>query len=404
MPSLDPYRLARRQLDRDRAATAGWPHLFEHKLDRMRPSPFAFLRGTAPLFYEVLAEEPSLRRGPPGRGWIVGDAHLENLGVFRPGGFDQPESALRRGPPRAVFDFNDFDDASLGPLRLDVIRLTTSLLLAARDHGIDASRAVASAGALIRAHSRRLFQPRTRMPSPPPAVTQLLEKVIARRRKDLLDEWSEVVDGTLRIKRSRNLLEVPGRLRQQVIEALPRYVARLPEQYRPTEEQAQVVDVVFRVAGTGGLGHLRLAVLVVGKGCPDGCWIFDLKEQGAPSTEVLLGKMDGPPAKRVVEGMRTCLQFPPRLLGTLKLDGRSMVVRRLAPQEDKLDPKAITAESIEPIAACCGALLGNAHRRGAAKLPGRGWQSADRHELLESAVRLAALHEAAWLAYFDLLE
>src|SRR5262249_13589015 len=124
---------------------------------------------------------------------------------------------------------------------------------------------------------------------------------------------------------------------------------------------------------------------------------------GTPAAALLLGDTDFSPAKRVVEGTRACLRLPPRLLGTTKLDGSSMVVRRLAPQEDKLDPKEITKETIEHIASYCGELLGRAHRHGACKLPSRPWTASDREQIVESSAKLAAFHEAAWIAYFALL-
>src|ERR1700730_17400717 len=85
MLSVDPVRLARRQLELDRERTTRFPHLFAHKIARMSISPLAFLRGSAPLFYELLDRQPSLSDGPLGDGWIVGDAHLENFGAYRAG-------------------------------------------------------------------------------------------------------------------------------------------------------------------------------------------------------------------------------------------------------------------------------------------------------------------------------
>src|SRR5579864_9307175 len=83
MLSFDPVRLARRQLETDRDRTARFDHLLAHKIARMAASPLAFLRGSAPLFYDLLARHPGLAEGPPGEGWLVGDAHLENFGAYR---------------------------------------------------------------------------------------------------------------------------------------------------------------------------------------------------------------------------------------------------------------------------------------------------------------------------------
>ncbi len=394
MSGADPLVLARRQLRRDRERTRAWPHLLDHKARRMRGSPFAFLRGSAPMFYDALAEDRGLRRGPAGEGWIVGDAHLENFGVFRTGSF--------RGESRrqVVFDLNDFDEAVVGPLRYDVLRLVTSLLLAARDRGIPAPESLAACDGLMRAHVRQLFEPRSRMPAVPAAVRELTDGVARRDRVRLLDDRTEIARGARRFVRGPRYLELPEDLRRRAAEAFARYLRRLPEAHRPDESQAEIRDMAFRVAGTGSLGCLRIAILVAGKGGRDGGWIFDMKEEPEPSAAILLGVPRTAPAKRVVQGIRACLAEPPRLVGTAKLEGRSMLVRRLVPQEDKLDPASLAPDTIGGIAAYCGALLGRAHRRGSRELPRKPWKRPEREAILEAAMRLAAIHEAAWLGYY----
>ena len=81
---LDTFALADWQLERDAQRTRRLPGLYEHKLERMRQSPQAFLRGAAPLFYELIAQDGTLAEGPDGDGWIIGDLHVENFGAYRP--------------------------------------------------------------------------------------------------------------------------------------------------------------------------------------------------------------------------------------------------------------------------------------------------------------------------------
>ena len=76
MTELEPTRLAQRQREIDAERTQHFPALAERKRERMAASPLGFLRGSAPLFYEILAARPELAAGPDGEGWIVGDAHL----------------------------------------------------------------------------------------------------------------------------------------------------------------------------------------------------------------------------------------------------------------------------------------------------------------------------------------
>ena len=80
-----------------------------------------------------------------------------------------------------------------------------------------------------------------------------------------------------------------------------------------------------------------------------------------------------------------------------------MFVRRLAPQEDKMDLTKLQASDMKPLARHLGALLGAAHRRGAKKLPKKAWREDDRAQLLERAIALAGMHEAMYLAYCQLV-
>src|SRR4051812_30556185 len=131
VPVVDARRLALRQLELDRQRTARYPALLARKQARMSASPLAFLRGAAPLFYEMLAADPELFAGPEGFGYIQGDAHLENFGAFSPAVHD----AAGWKKAHATFQLNDFDEATRGAWRWDVLRLTTSLLLAGRELG-----------------------------------------------------------------------------------------------------------------------------------------------------------------------------------------------------------------------------------------------------------------------------
>jgi hypothetical protein len=104
-----------------------------------------------------------------------------------------------------------------------------------------------------------------------------------------------------------------------------------------------------------------------------------------------------PPAERVCTAMRACLERPPRMIGATRLDGLSMFVRRLSPQEDKLNVGRLKERHLEAVASYLGALLGRAHRRGALHPPRAPWSERDRAGIVDRAVRMADLHDAAYL-------
>jgi uncharacterized protein (DUF2252 family) len=402
MLAIDPLRLAKRQLEIDRERTDRFPHLLAHKATRMSVSPLALLRGSAPLFYELLERHPSLCKGPPGEGWLVGDCHLENFGAFRVAALSTRETKETRAREPIVFDLNDFDDAFVGPWRFDVLRLLTSLILGGRELGTDGLRTLTLADALLRAYSSAAFHAR-KAPAPPHAVAAHIEKVQKRTRKELLDGRTRVAGGERRFVRGPRYETLPKKLRAKAERAFAKYVKRLPAAERPPDEAVEVIDAAFRVAGTGSLGCLRVAVLVRGKGGVDGSWVFDMKSEDTPSAACLVRPPRLDPAERVVTAVRACVSHPPRMIGTTKLRGDCMLTRRLAPQEDKLDLAKLAAQDMEPLAAYLGALLGAAHRRGAKRRPKKPWNERDRARLLVQAIELAGMHEAMYLAYCGLV-
>lgn len=382
---LDPATLAQGQLARDRAATRRRPELFARKVARMTATPFALLRGSAPLYYEVLLSAPELCPSTDGIGWIVGDAHVENFGAFQPDG------------DGAVFDLNDFDETAIGPMWLDTLRLATSVLLAARELGVNGQRAVELAGETLDAWAEHACK-RARLPPVPREVARLLDNVARRSDSDLLRDRVEPHRHGPRFVRGPRYLPLSDALSRHVPAALAEYAAALPPARRPRDKHLEILDVAWRVAGTGSLGKVRIAVLTSGKRTP---WIFDMKEQGesAGGTRV---SSPARGAKRVVMGARACLARAPCGFGTATLDGLSMLVRRLSPLEDRLDLSRIPPADLDVLFRHLGAVLGAAHRRGATRPPHRLART-DTKSILSSAIALAGLHEATYLAYCALV-
>lgn len=395
MFSPQPLLCAERQLTRDRAATQGFQGLLEHKLARMTASPLGYLRGAAALFYELLGEHPELASGPDGEGWLVGDAHLENFGAFR-------SDDGRSGEP-VVFDVNDFDEAVVGPLRWDVVRLLTSVILGGREIGSDGAQSVRLCSAILEGYVPALCEGRTAR-DVPQAVRRLLDKVDKRTHKDLLDRRTERTPNGRRFVRGERYRDLPPELVSKAHTAFAHYVEGLDPTRTQSRDHFVIEDVAFRIAGTGSLGVLRVAVLTRGKGEPDSRWIFDMKAEGVPAAQLLLSgtsptsEPSASQAERVLRATRACLVHPPRMLGTTTLDDFSLFVRRLLPQEDKLDLTRLQATELPQLARHLGALLGSAHRRGAVRTPSTTWTAAEQAALTEHAIVIAGLHEAAYLA------
>jgi uncharacterized protein (DUF2252 family) len=390
MIDLLPFALAERQFDLDTAATARYPHLHDRKRDRLLLSPHSFLRGSAPLFYEILAARPELAAGPEGRGWIVGDMHLENVGAY--------QTDLKG---EVVFNLNDFDDATIGPLFLDVLRLSTSVILAGRTFQCSGVDSIALTETMMSAYIKGAWDLAPAPPMPAP-IAAMVARAQHRSRKDLLDGRAPIgSDGQRHFVHGDRYFDLPGELTSETPKLIGAYLTALGDRAPAHTASWTIDDAALRIAGTGSLGVTRLAVLVRDK--DDDQRIVELKEARDSSTSALIPPPVGAwqtPGERIVFGARALVGSPPRQLAPVTEDGRSFAARKLFPQEDKLRlDKHRAGPELDAIVSTIGDLLGRAHARGATDRPAKPWSSAETSTLIDHAVELAGIFESVYLAY-----
>lgn len=373
-PGRSLHQPAQVQLDADLARLGRRPALLERKWQRMARSPFAFLRGASPLWAAALAREPRLLRGLPGSASLVGDLHLENVGVFRAAG-------------GVTFHVNDFDETFDGPIAFDVLRLLTSTLLARAELQVSGVKVLELAWAMLDGHDVGL---RGGVVRPPAFVKALVAEVNALPPVAVL---KKKVDAQGRLVRTQEKTPpAPASVVKQVPAALETWRAGLAPSVRPEPGVLEVVDVTRRLAGTGSLGVERLFVLVRGDTAP---WLLEVKEVRGSSAAG-----DGPSSERLVEVMRRALPRPPACFGASRLGKLPVVITRLAPKEDKLGVDEIPPEALEGYARFLGALVGEVHRRTGATTR---WTAAHRARALDGAQHLAGLHETAFLQFCDVV-
>jgi uncharacterized protein (DUF2252 family) len=382
---MSPPALARRQVELDRVATARVPRLFARKRDRMRRSAHAFFRGCAPLFYEVLAARPALAEGPAGVGRIVGDMHLENVGAYRAEG------------GAVVFDLNDFDDATVGPWRADVLRLAVSTIMSVRSLRPAGGEAIRAAEVMT--ETWRDGVNGDPGPPRPREVEGLLRRVERRTDDDLLAGRAPERDGRRAFVRGERYFDLPPEVSSEVPSLLGRYVRALGDRAPRRAADWRVEDAAWRVAGTGSLGVLRIAILV-SRADNVADRLFDLKEARPSAVHRAFAPVTpqaGSRAVEVVETARALLSAPPRLLAAVE-GTTGFLGRRLFPQEDKLSLED-GVESPADLAREVGWVLGRAHRRAATDALPRPWTDAERALIVDEAIALAGLFESIYLAY-----
>ena len=193
------------------------------KYRAMRASTFAFMRGTCHLFYDEIPRGGVFKSAPAV--WVCGDLHLENFGSYK-------------GDNRLVyFDINDFDESVLAPASWDLVRLLTSIRIAADTLRIGASDARSLCEECLQAYSSALVEGKAYWVERETAeglVRALLERVRDRQRALFLDRRTIANRGKRRLRiDGKKALETPDAERG-VIAAFMRDFARARSVRRST--------------------------------------------------------------------------------------------------------------------------------------------------------------------------
>lgn len=302
------------------------PELMRLKFEALKESPFRFLRGTCHLFYEDIPAKSFILKSP--KTWICGDLHLENFGTFK-------------GNNRlAYFDMNDFDESFLGPCLIDIVRLCTSVFLAAgmvKAGKADCSKLVR---ALIRSYAANLQAGHIRNIEQRTAkgfVKDMLDHATQRQRIDMLKQRVKFSKAGIEIKHDElKAFSADKSTRHQVKKALSAWARKNTD----NPGFYKIIDIANRATGTGSIGIDRHLVLVNGKGKPDGYYLLDIKEAIVPSALQFL-KLKQPAwkdqAERLINIQERIQAVYPAYLNPIQLGKKWFVMRELQPLEDKID-------------------------------------------------------------------
>ena len=301
------------------------PKLLELKYKAMRSDVFTFYRGTCHLFYQDFPKNSPLNAAPPV--WICGDLHLENFGSYK-------------GDNRLVyFDMNDFDEACLAPCTWDVVRFITSILVGSHTLKVNESEALDLSNSFLDAYSHALAKGSARSVEKETAlglVKDLLKTLKTRLRQEFLDKHTKEKKGKRHlIIDNKHIIEATEAEQQKIRELISAW-------HKSTQKDTnfyQVLDVQQRIAGTGSLGLERYAILVEGKGSPDGNYLLDLKLTPASSLQPYLTVPQpvwSSESARVVAIQQRVQGTPPALLGMIVDGNKSYVLRELQPVQDRV--------------------------------------------------------------------
>jgi uncharacterized protein (DUF2252 family) len=237
---------------------------FRRKFRKMAASPFAFYRGSAPLFYADVARlEDPWADERTSRVWIQGDLHAENFGTYM-------DSA-----GILVFDVNDFDEAYLGHFTWDLRRMAASLALlgfakALSDEAIE--RMISTYGRAYVEQVRgfatgdRDSEYRLTLENTDGVLHSVLLAARLETRVGLLDAATTVERAERHFSSGAGVRRLEDDERAEVERAYEAYLETIPDVKRQHSVSYAVKDVIGRAGfGIGSAGLPAYSLLVEGR-------------------------------------------------------------------------------------------------------------------------------------------
>jgi uncharacterized protein (DUF2252 family) len=344
------------------------PELVPLRHYRMAASAWNYYRGAAAVMAADLASQPDSGLTVQ----LCGDAHVLNFGLWA-----TPERNLS-------FDLRDFDETLPGPFEWDVKRFAASLVVAARDNGLEPARAAAAVTAGLDAYCRRMrrYAKKTELdiwydgirwdnlvdyfePADRGRVTVHIEKKRERRTSQgAFAKLTQMANGRPRITEDPPVRVTLSDKEQAKLagQFLAGYRMTLQEDRRTLFDRFTEADVVRQVVGVGSVGMRVYLVLLEGRSGVDP--LFLQVKQAGPSvyeTHTQPSRHDTHGA-RVISGKRLVQSATDIFVGWGSMRGRDYYVRQF--RDMKIIPTtALIAPRLAEFATACGETLARAHAR-----------------------------------------
>jgi uncharacterized protein (DUF2252 family) len=367
---------------------------------KMARSAHAYVRGSTMKFYEWLEAQKrgSLPEGPAV--WICGDCHAGNLG---------PVAAV---DGRIAIQVRDLDQAVIGNPAHDLIRLALSLATASRGSDLPGVTTARILEQVIEGYQAALQQDADVIEDAPKSIQLVMKKSLARSWKKLADERLEDQNPT--IPRGTKFWSLSKSERSAIDEMFQTPALRhLATSLKSRDDDApiEVKDAAYWMKGCSSLGLLRYAVLLgIGERKKRTLALMDVKEAiAAAAPRYGREKMPKEQAERVVEGAMHLSPHLGKRMVAAGLDGRSVFIRELLPQDLKIVIERLTVPDAMKAASFLAGVVGKAHARQMDEATRKGWfKELERNRsatleapswLWSSVVSLIGSHEVAYLEH-----
>ena len=288
------------------------------KFAKMAEGPFAFLRGGADLYFARL--DKTKHQDAP-LGWMSGDLHLENFGVYRAADGSTP------------FDINDFDQCALLPASVEMVRFASSAIVAGDGKSI--ARAAATKALIVYLETLANGDANGWGVG---SAGKLVKVFQADQQGEDQTKWLKNRKEKAKDRRvfsaSKSNRDITARERAELKTAAKSLAAGRFD--AKPEAWFEFRDAKFRATGLGSLGVRHYAILVRGDGDPDANCILDLKAaRAAVGSSLWTQPAFANPAARVATIQSACQASPPHV-GTVTMGGDDFVVRQAFAQDEKI--------------------------------------------------------------------
>jgi uncharacterized protein (DUF2252 family) len=347
--------------DRQRAQ-----ELLPLRRERMSVSPFTFYRGSAILMASDLATAPVTGIEVQ----VCGDAHISNFGVYA-----SPERRL-------VFDVNDFDETARGPWEWDVLRMATSVLLAARENGFRSPLPDDMVRGSVKAYRQAMRSYANMSPlqvwyetvnlqdivrGTPAKRRAALRQTLARGKRRTGDELlpkltsgdpPRFVDRPPAFRR----IGLESEFAAQAEDVLRGYQLSLPDNVRSLFDRYTMTDAAWKVVGVGSVGTRCLVSLHFSEcGAP---LLLQIKEAGTSViTRFTAGEEYANQGERVVRGQRLMQTASDIFLGWTRSHLGDYYVRQLRDMKISANLAGMSPNQLARYGAFCAETLARAHAR-----------------------------------------
>ena len=315
---------------------------FRAKFRKMAASPFAFYRGSAPLFYaDVVRLDDPWADERTSRVWIQGDLHAENFGTYM-----DAAGIL-------VFDVNDFDEAYVGHFTWDLRRMAASLALlgfakAMSDAAIERMISCYASAYLeqVRAFATgdRDSEYRLTLDNTDGVLRDVLMRARLETRVGLLAATTTVEGAERHFSAGAGVRRLEDDERGEVEAAFAAYLETIPEVKRQHSVSYAVKDVVGRAGfGIGSAGLPAYSLLVEGRTqALENDVVLSMKQGNvaAPSRVVSEAEIEGyfeHQGHRTAVSQRALQAHADPWLGWCSLGGTGQVVKEVSPYEADID-------------------------------------------------------------------